>query len=414
MLGACASGAPVGPVPLVRSASAGDSARAFEAVRADWDRGSYGERADALRSLQRFVAIYARDPLGPVAKAYIALEALEHDDVDKAKPYLASLALEPMGSTQHLRVAGEARVARLEHRDRDALALTAPLVRQVVEPTARNVMLEEHARAALATQPMREALDAIDMWLSEGQSSDRRRAEALVDALLADQAGDSLARTYASMSVKERRARYSLRLLAIVQDRLEGNELLADLEQSIRSQPRVRGHLLGVLLQTSTDEERRRAVDFLRGVSWGIEHSGAPGMADVGLFVKELNEQRAAVCLARADLESAGVSMVALGPDGNLDSAWKTCAGRAVPVLLGAQTGSLDSSLMAVMNEYRQYFQVALTPLAARGRDIAALGAEAMRALPWEDTTDVARIAAHDRAVEAGLARGLKQPWSLP
>ncbi len=398
----------------MRSAAAGDSALAFEGVRADWDRGEYGDRALALVSMNRFRAIYTRDPLVPVASAYLALEALEHDDVAKAQPFLLALAKEPLGSTQHLRVAAEARIARLEHRDRDAFALTSPVVRSVVEPVARNVMLEEHARASLATRPMRDALDAVDMWLNEGLIADRRRAEALVDALLADLHGDALARAYASMSSKERHARYSSRLLGIVKDRLEGNELLMEMEQSVRSQARVRGSVLGVLVQTSTDQERVHAADFLRGLSWGSEHAAAGVAGDMTLYVRELSEQRSAVCAARAELEGAGVSLVALGPDGNLASAWRTCPGRDLPVLLATDSLRFEPSHNPEIQAYTSYFAIPVTPLAARGHDIAVLSASALSSLPWLDTTDTTRIAEHDKAVRLGLATSRPNLWALP
>ena len=392
--------------PKVRSAAAGDSALAFEVVRADWDRGDYGERASAVRSLARFRAVHQRDPLLPVAWGYLALEALEHDDMVAALPYVLRLANEPLGSTQQLYTAALARIARLEHRERDAFALTSPVVRSAVEPVARNVMLEEHARAALAARPMPEALDALDLWLNEGLVSDRRRAEALVDALLADQAGDALARAYAALSPKERRAKYSLRLLSIVQGRLEGNELLAELEQSVRSQPRIRGHVLGVVVQTSNDLERLHAAEFLRGISWGMDHAISGQPADTTLYVKEVSEKRSDVCAARSELERAGVSLVALGPDGHLESAWSTCTGRAMPVLVGAQPSQVSTSNDAhdgLMQDYSLRFRVAVTPLAVRGNEFGMLVGRLLHPRPWVDSTDPARVAEHDQELVRAL-----------
>ena len=349
-----------------------------------------------------------------VACGYLALEALEHDAVDKARPWLAYLANEPEGSTRHLRIAAEARIARLEHREREAYALTAPLVRKVVEPEARNVMLEEYARSALATRPMPEALDALDLWLTEGLVIDRRRAEALIDALLADLPDDGLARAYASMTIKERRARYSTRLLSIVQDRLEGSALLVDLEQSIRSTPRVRGYSIGVLVQTSTDEERARAAEFLRGLTWGVEHGPPAGRPNAWLYVKELSESRVAVCNAKAELEGAGVSVVALGPDGNLVSAWATCPGRRLPLLASSGLGRIEPAHNAEIAGYEAHFQALPTPLAGKGHDLASLAASVITSMPYVDTIDPEKIQAHDTAVTEALKATSVSTWLVP
>jgi hypothetical protein len=293
--GACAR-AGGSSTPVASLASSVQAAAAFAAIREAW--ADPDATPAALRPLlERFLGDYPRDGQIPLARAALALVAIEQGDFAAADLQLAATEDVPTGTARDLRTVAKARRLRARGDSEAALLLLRPLVGKNVDPLAREVFEQELTLDALSTDRDYEAISYMDAWLRATPEEDRPRTaktvtgivrelpadvlEAELDAMRSAGAsfgyGTDIERILAARLVEIATTTGDARLARLLLDPDAGSvaagdagAALSELATSRRGLNVVDGRALGLLLPTESPGLRDEAADVLRGTMWAL------------------------------------------------------------------------------------------------------------------------------------------------
>src|SRR4051812_3722423 len=123
------------PRPVASLAGTADATVAFEEIRQAWDSHE-SRRPEVLRPLlERFLGRFPRDGRVPMARAIIALVAMDEDNWVAARALVLGLEDVPPGTTGNLATVCRARLLRHDKKPNEALEIMRPLVGKTVDPT---------------------------------------------------------------------------------------------------------------------------------------------------------------------------------------------------------------------------------------------------------------------------------------
>jgi hypothetical protein len=180
---ACGGGSSAAtPVPSLASspASGQELGTIREALRAPETAG-----LEMLRvRIGLFLVRWPNDGLVPLAHVYLALIALDRNDLRSADRELPLGQTLPPGTTRDLWTVASAKRLRLGGDAEGALLVLRPLVGKTVEPLTRAVFQEELALSALATHRDYEAISYMDAWLRAASDEDGEQTRRIVTSLV--------------------------------------------------------------------------------------------------------------------------------------------------------------------------------------------------------------------------------------
>jgi hypothetical protein len=282
--------------PVASLASSVQAASSFAAIRDAW--GDAEETPATLRAmLERFLSAYPRDGQASLARAALAIVAIEQGDFDAADLALKQTEDVPTGTAQDLRTVARARRLRARGESEAALLLLRPLVGKNVDPLAREVFEKELTLDAMSTDRAYEAISYMDAWLKATPEEDRPRTsktvtgivrelppsvlESELDAMRAGAQsfgyGPDIERILAARLVEIATTTGDTRLARLLLDPDAGSvaagdagAALSELATSRRGLNVVDGRTLGLLLPTESPGLRDEAADVLRGTMWAL------------------------------------------------------------------------------------------------------------------------------------------------
>lgn len=288
------------PRPVATLASTPEAARDFFEIKNTLD-DPVETRWTKLRELiEPFLQKHPNDGLAPLARVYLAFALIEQKEIPRAREIVASLRDLPPGSTRDLWVVAQARLLRLSGEPDRALDLVRPLVGKMVDPTARELLLEETALDAIEAQRHYEAVGYMDAWLRGVTETDRDRVRASAAKALSQLPPAVLESTYRAMRAQSGSSSgYSLDIQRLIAQRLaeialekgdpnlarwlldpsggtplptgDAGSLLGELATSRRGLVSVQGRTIGLLLPTGNPALRDEAAEVVRGISWALD-----------------------------------------------------------------------------------------------------------------------------------------------
>lgn len=151
-------------VPEPSLAQSLDAQRSFDPIRQMWNVSTPEARVSLAPRLRTFRARFPTDPLARVADAYLAFIALEQKQNAYAKTLASSLENVPQGNTRDLRTVVMGAVLARENRPEEALSLLDPLVGKMLDPFARDLLLETVVLAATQARKWYQAVVYMNEW----------------------------------------------------------------------------------------------------------------------------------------------------------------------------------------------------------------------------------------------------------
>jgi hypothetical protein len=296
-IGACAGGVSW-PKPAPTLASSPQAAAAFDEIREAWSDADHSDPSVLRKLLESFLVRFPGDGLVALARAYLALVAMQQRDFAAADAQLAASENLPPGTARDLWTVARARRLRSSGAPEAALVLLRPLVGKSVDPVARTVFEEELTLAALATHRDYEAISYMDTWLRASSEEDKSRTVTLVSGLVERLPKEVLVGALQALRTQRASFGYGVDIERILAGRLakiatesgdaelarllldpdagpivlvgEAGAELSELATSRRGLNIVEGRTLGLLLPTESPGLRDESADVLRGVMWAL------------------------------------------------------------------------------------------------------------------------------------------------
>lgn len=354
------SGRGAGTLPTAALSSTPEAEAAFAPLRARWS-----ERRQDRAALEAFVARFPDDGAAPLAKVYLAFEAMSVGDFARADGILSSLGELRRGATRDLATIARARSLRSHGAPRSALDSLRPLAGKIIDEADREVFLEELALAAIGSREDAAALGYLDAWLRGVSEDERERVRAKIAEILAGMPRNVLEETYRAMRMRGAASGYSPATQRLVAARLAriavetddaalarwlldvsgasaqqtGGEVgveLGELATSRRGLSAVEGRTVGLLLPTRDRALRDEGADVVRGLSWALDlPRSANDLEGVRLVTREDGVDQRGTDAALDELTGEGAVLVVGGFDrASADRAAQWSERTGVPVLL--------------------------------------------------------------------------------
>jgi hypothetical protein len=296
--GACAGGSSSNARPEPSLASSPAAAGAFEAIRASWNTPVRAVPQVLEGQVNAFLIRFPDDGLAPLAHVYLALLALEENDMAKADRELTLTKDVPPGTAHDMWTVAAARRLRMNGDPEGALGLLRPLVGKTVDPVMRAVFEQELALAAFDTHRDYEAISYMDVWLRAASEEEKDLVRKRVASLVERLPRETLVGALQAMRTQRESYGYGIEIERILAQRLvqiattsgdaalarmlldadagaivvagEAGVELGELATSARGLNRVAGHTVGLLLPTESPALRDESADVLRGVMWAL------------------------------------------------------------------------------------------------------------------------------------------------
>lgn len=320
------------PVPTL--ASSAEAARAFGDLRKRWTSASREERKAMRADIEGLRSQFAGEQVARQADLYLAWIALEFGEFDEARR-LAELAGSPHPG--NVRMLGQlvegASLSRSGESD-EALRLLLPLVGQLIDLYARDLLHEEAVISAVTAQRWQDALWLLDVWLRDVPEDDQQAVLDIVRALVKGIPSEPLETTLRQRATLDTAARGGaldkvlVRQLAVTALELKdsalarrllehpgalpmlGDSAAALLDLAARFDvPQVAGRQVGVYVADGGPELAQRAAQITLGA---LDVLGSPG-GGARVVVRQSPTEDAAAALAALDTE--GVSVLIGGTD---------------------------------------------------------------------------------------------------
>ncbi len=301
-------------------------------MRDTWERTDHEGRSALQAPLEKHVARFPRDPSTRVAKAMLALIALEKGDLARANELAAPLARGAAGATNDAATVVVGAVLRQRGRAADALRTLQPLFRKVIDPVARSVLNRELVLAAVELKRNEDAAIYLQAYVRQSKREDRGvvlaeaaklvsqvPAPSLLALLGREQQNDEpepgllslLAEHLAKWVVETEDVGLAKRLLDIagplLGDRADGVARIAARGAAVR----LERNTVGLLLPLRSEELRRRGVEAAAGLALALELPGGR----TRLVTRDDQGEAATIDDALALLNADGAAVVIAGFD---------------------------------------------------------------------------------------------------
>ncbi len=324
-------------------ASSTPAAEAFSALRRRWSSASRAERKDpALEAyLLDLRERFSGQEVARQADLYLAWIALERGEYDRSHQLADRAASPHPGAVRLLAQLVDGVTLARSGEPEAALEKLRPLVGQLIDSYARDMLHEEAVIAAVTAHRWDDALWLLDVWLRDVPEDDRATvldvvraqvtllpADALEKALLqrlgsaehmqrAEALDRVLARRLAQLALETQDSGLARRLL----ERPGVLPLLGDQASPLLELashfdvPQVNGRLIGLHWVDQTPSEAERGAQVSLGVleSLGLLTGPPPGTDRPGVVVRQ--GSAAAMPQALAALDTEGVSVIIGGLD---------------------------------------------------------------------------------------------------
>lgn len=277
LLSACA-GRKLAPEerPVASLASTQQAKDEFHSLDQLWLGGLREQRQSLDESLLAFRKRHPDDDLARLAAVYLAWNAIERDELDKARELAREVLAGPSGTTHDWAEITEAAILRREGEPAKALERLAPLVGKVIEPHARTRFSRELVASAIEAGRYYEAVGYMDVWLQQAFGEDRTAARRQVDRALAMiplEVARSIVRAPAESG-------YSQELRRALASRLEAQADDSTVDYAFRDPANVDGRTVGLLLSLGSASQRAKGAEALSGILHAL---GLPRAHDAGV-----------------------------------------------------------------------------------------------------------------------------------
>jgi hypothetical protein len=299
------------------------------------------QRALLEPNLTWFVTNYPKDGETPLAKAYLALIAVDKGQVDRARDLVRDAQTQPSGTTRDLAELVEGAILLKQKAAARAFEQSLPLVGKLIDPYARVLLDEQIVMAGIAAKRWYEAVAYMDLWLRDAPEEDAGAVRAAVRRALETIPGEALELMLQTMRTAGAGTGYGSEIRKAVVARLagvaieqqdtglarrlvessSGNQALGDAAEGLEElassggAPVVDGRSIGLLVSTGKSRLGERAADVLTGVVDALRLTGEQGAPDhVRLTTRDERETKRTE-LALDALASQGAVVLIAGLD---------------------------------------------------------------------------------------------------
>ncbi|MCS6901051.1 MAG: hypothetical protein RMJ98_15740, partial [Myxococcales bacterium] len=170
------------PVPALADSTA--AALAFGQLRRRWVGASREERKRLREHVQALRAAYDSEQVARLADLYLAWIALDTGEYDEARRLAALAAAPHPGSVRLLAQLVEGATLVRQGEPEAALERLLPLVGQLVDSHARELLHEDAVIAAVSAKRWKEVLWLLDVWLRDVPEDDQHTVLEVIRGLL--------------------------------------------------------------------------------------------------------------------------------------------------------------------------------------------------------------------------------------
>lgn len=436
LLSACASRKlPPGERPVPSLSSTQKAKDEFRALSQPWLSGRRKQRQSLEEGLVAFRERHAQDDLARVAAVYLAWNAIERDELPKARELVRHVLTGPSGATRDWAEIAEAAILRREGEPAKALERLAPLVGKVIDPHARALFSEELVRSAILATRYYEAVGYMDVWLQQAGGEDRTAARRQIERAL-EMIPPEVARSIVRAPAE---SGYSQELRRALASRLEARADDAVVDYSLRDPAHVDGPTVGLLLSLGSAAQRARAAEALSGVLDGLGLPPRAGDAGKNLVTSDDAGDPTKTEAALGHLASRGAAIAIAGLDpAQAAAALRFSERTSMPIILlsrpeadatrpasaflvaGGEEGDVAAQdLMASAGDVTSPLRAFVdrhgappTYLAALARDAAVLAQAALAALPTTKATEPGDVAWRYVETTKALERARGHLWT--
>jgi hypothetical protein len=331
----------------------------FRPLKQRFVTSSAAQRAELQKNLLWFIDAYPKDGSTPLATIYLALIAVDHGDVARARKLVDEARTGPSGTARDLSELVEGKI--LLHRGQflPAFERLLPLVGKLIDPYARLLLDESIVAAAIGAHRWYEAVVYMDLWLREGQEDEAQVVRRAVRRSLEAVPADALETMLKTMQSESGRSGYGAEIRRAVVARLatvaladqdtdlarrlvestsdhalgEAAEGLEELASS-GGAPTVDGRTIGLLVSTGKSSLGVRAAQVLTGVVDALRAGSAGPTDHVRLATRDERDTKR-TDLALLSLASHGAAIIIAGFDpAQADVAARFAVRTHLPVLL--------------------------------------------------------------------------------
>ena len=354
----CHSGAKGDLPPQASLARSRSAQEIFRPLKQRFVASNAAQRAQLQKNLLWFIDAYPKDGSTPLATIYLALIAVDHGDVARARMFVDEARTGPSGTARDLSELVEGKILLQRGDPVQAYERFLPLVGKLIDPYARLLLDENIVAAAIGAHRWYEAVAYMDLWLRDGQEDEAQIVRSAVRRSLEAVPSDALETMLKAMQGENGRAGYGNEIRRAVVARLatvalagQDTDLARRLVDSTDDQalgdaaegleelassggaPTVDGRTLGLLVSTGKSRLGVRAAQVLTGV---VDALRAPGGAPdhVRLTTRDERDTKR-TDLALLSLARHGAAIIIAGFDPpQADIAARFAAHNHIPVLL--------------------------------------------------------------------------------
>lgn len=325
------------PVPALADSAA--AARAFGELRRRWASATREDR----KGLQEYVLslrnTFAGEQVARQADLYLAWIALERGDFEEARRLAEQASAPHPGNVRMVAQLVEGATLSRSGAPEEALAKLLPLVGQLIDVHARELLHEEAVISAITAHHWQDALWLLDVWLRDVPEDDQQTVLEIVKALLHEIPPPSIEEELARRSSEESQGRSGAlekvlfrRLAAVALERQDsalarrllerpgalpvlGEDAAALLDLAARYDiPQVNGRQIGLYFPDDRPEFAQRGAEVSLGAMKAIRalHKDAPRLVvrqgptgGAGQVLSGLDAEGVLVIVGGTDPESA-------------------------------------------------------------------------------------------------------------
>jgi hypothetical protein len=368
------------PVPTLSSTAAAQTA--YRRIEAKWTDLPPDRRKELMPELRDFLTRFPVDEKAKMARLYFALLAIDEGRLGTAHSLAEQVQKGPPGATRDFADVVRAAALRREGKLSDALALLEPLRGKIADPGQRSIYSEQYVRALVAAHAYEHAIVAMLDWAEQTPQVGRQQVLDTIASLVRDMPTGAVEAGIAALSEEDRaepsgshstRAEARRWLITTSRTRLvrtalanrdpelarrlvestparlghdEARDALVALAATGLGSARVAGRSIGIVLDVSDDESRRRSAEVVEGVTRAL---GLPAAASSPQAVQLVTREAASdgdVERALRGLAGDGASILVAGVTEKSAGIASLFAERAqVPVVVVARPSSLPSAL---------------------------------------------------------------------
>jgi len=343
---ACASAGSSSGRPEAALAQTRDAQSTYRELRRRWFSADVEARKRLEPALRDFLSRYPSDARAPSVQTYLAWVYVKKGELTTAGDLVKQARSSASPAVRDFVKVAEAAILIERGEAQRALVLLATLNRKVIDPEERLVYGEQLANAAFVARRWREALGALERWISDAPAHSQDDVQTLSRNMLRSFPTDELERELAALDLQSKTEQLSpgkIWLRMALRERLtavalksrdfelarrlldsapasfrsgESGALLVRLASSGALTPLIAGRSLGVVLGVRSVDARRRSASVAAGMARALGLPASEGdPAAVRLLVRDDGGEVDGTERALSELASEGAAILVAGVD---------------------------------------------------------------------------------------------------